>query len=73
MAIIYLVCIGRGRIPNTMYMLFEEFTIEEHPFRGITGFNTWYDSMDGIGYWVLYIDPMTGNIIYPINPMVPSE
>ncbi|NLW23489.1 MAG: hypothetical protein GXY88_09630 [Tissierellia bacterium] len=56
-----------------VYAVPGKFTIEEHPFRGITGFNTWYDSMDGIGYWVLYIDPMTGNIIYPINPMVPSE
>lgn len=48
------------------------FTLEEHPFRGITGFNTWYDSVDGIGYWVLYIDPIKGKVIYPINPMVPS-
>ncbi len=49
-----------------------KFTQEEHPFKGITGFNTWYDSLDGIGYWILYIDPITGKVIYPINPMVPS-
>ena len=48
------------------------FTPDEHPFKGITGFNTWYDSIDGIGYWILYIDPITGKVIYPINPMVPS-
>lgn len=48
------------------------FTIEEQPFKGITGFNTWYESTEGIGYWVLYIDPMTGKIIHPINPMVPA-
>ncbi|MCF6464330.1 hypothetical protein [Clostridium sp. Cult2] len=50
-----------------------KFTLEEHPFRGITGFNTWYDSVDGVGYWVLYIDPITGKVIHPINPMVPSR
>lgn len=49
------------------------FAIKEHPFKGITGFNTWYESIDNIGYWILYIDPMTGKIIYPINPMVPTE
>lgn len=49
------------------------FTIDEHPFRGITGFNTWYESIDGVGYWLLYIDPLTGETIYPINPMVPTE
>ena len=48
-----------------------KFTIEEHPFRGITGFNTWYEAIDSMGYWLLYIDPMTGEIIHPLNPMVP--
>lgn len=49
-----------------------KFAIEEHPFKGITGFNTWYESTNGIGYWILYIDPMTGKRIYPLNPMVPA-
>ena len=49
-----------------------KFTVEEHPFKGITGFSTWYESFDEIGYWILYIDPMTGKIIYPLNPMVPA-
>ena len=48
------------------------FTTLEHPFRGSTGFNTWYESKDGLGYWLLYIDPMTGKILYPINPMIPT-
>jgi hypothetical protein len=48
------------------------FTVEEHPFKGITGFNTWYESTNGLGYWILYIDPMTGKIIYPLNPMIPA-
>jgi hypothetical protein len=56
-----------------VYAIPGKFTIEEHPFKGITGFNTWYDSVDGIGYWILYIDPLTGKVIYPINPMIPKD
>lgn len=56
-----------------VYAIPGRFTINEHPFKGITGFNTWYESIDGIGYWILYIDPMTGKTIYPINPMIPIE
>lgn len=56
-----------------VYAVPGRFTVEEHPFKGITGFNTWYDSIDGVGYWILYIDPLMGKIIYPINPMVPID
>lgn len=49
-----------------------KFIIEEHPFKGTTGFNTWYESKDGLGYWILYIDPMTGKVIRIINPMIPE-
>lgn len=55
-----------------MYGVPGMFVTEEHPFKGITGFNTWYESANGLGYWILYIDPMTGEIIYPLNPMVPA-
>ncbi len=56
-----------------VYAVPGRFTIDEHPFKGITGFNTWYESIDGVGYWLLYIDPLTGETIYPINPMIPTE
>lgn len=49
------------------------FTIEDHPQRGTTGFNTWFEGRENIGYWLLYIDPTTGRIIYPINPMIPKD
>lgn len=49
------------------------FISEDHPQNGTTGFNTWYESKDGLGYWLLYIDPETGRIIYPINPMIPKD
>ena len=49
------------------------FTSEDHPQRGTTGFNTWFEGQDNIGYWLLYIDPSAGRIIYPINPMIPKD
>lgn len=54
-----------------MYGIPGTFTSLEHPYRGVTGFNTWFESADGIGYWVLYINSMTGKVIFPINPMTP--
>lgn len=60
---------------ETLYYIYGipgRFAIEEHPFRGVTGFNTWYESIEGMGYWLLYIDPITGEIIHPLNPMIPS-
>lgn len=50
-----------------------KFKTEEHPQKGTTGFNTWFESNNGLGYWLLYIDPTNGRIIYPINPMMPIE
>lgn len=55
-----------------MYGVPGRFVTEEHPFKGITGFSTWYESINGLGYWILYIDPMTGKIIHPLNPMIPA-
>ena len=54
-----------------MYGIPGTFTSSEHPYRGVTGFNTWFESEDGIGYWILYINSMTGKVIFPINPMTP--
>lgn len=50
-----------------------KFTKENHPQRGQTGFNTWFESNDDDGYWILFIDPLTGKVIHPINPMVPID
>ena len=60
---------------ETLYYIYGipgRFVMEEYPFRGVTGFNTWYESIEGMGYWLLYIDPMTGEIVHPINPMIPA-
>lgn len=49
------------------------FYKDEQPHGGVTGFNTWFPSNEISGYWLLYIDPLTGKVIYPINPMIPTE
>lgn len=49
------------------------FKKDEHPNRGEGGFNTWYEGEGTEGYWIIYIDPMTGKVVYPVNPMNPME
>lgn len=49
------------------------FYKDEHPHGGTTGFNTWFSGNDTIGYWLLYIDPLTGKVIFPVNPMNPVD
>lgn len=56
-----------------IYAVPGEFTKEEHPQDGNTGFNTYFEGNDGLGYWLLYIDPLTGKVMYPINPMNPID
>lgn len=50
------------------------FNIAEHPYNGATGFNTWLkdkNSSDELGYWLIYIDALSGKIVNPINPTIP--
>lgn len=61
-----------GEIKYYVYGVPGSFSIYEHPYRGATGFNTWYPSNDGLGYWLLYINPRTGKVLYPLNPMIPT-
>lgn len=49
------------------------FSKEDHPHKGTTGFNTWFEGKDVDGYWLLYIDPLHGKVIYPANPMIPNK
>lgn len=49
------------------------FTRAEHPFGGKTGFNTYFEGSEIDGYWLLYIDPLHGRVIYPANPMTPND
>lgn len=63
----------KNEVKFYVYAVPGRFTIEDHPQRGATGFNTWFEGRDNDGYWLLYIDPISGRIIYPINPMIPIE
>lgn len=49
------------------------FYTDEHPHNGATGFNTWFAGNEIPGYWLIYIDPLNGKVIYPVNPMKPME
>ena len=55
-----------------VYALPGDYSLEEHPNEGLFGFNTWYEGVDQVGYWLLYIDPMTGRIVDPMDPIDPS-
>lgn len=50
-----------------------EFTANEHPYGGTNGFNSWYQGRHMEGYWVIYIDPMTGKPVHPVIPMIPLD
>lgn len=50
-----------------------QFIQDEHPYNGINGFNTWYQGKNIEGYWIIYIDPMTGKPVYPQIPMIPMD
>lgn len=53
-----------------------KFTISEHPYNGTTGFSTWLkdkNSSDGLGYWLMYIDALSGKIVNPVNPTIPTK
>lgn len=49
------------------------FYKDEHPHGGTSGFNTWFEGNEMLGYWLIYIDALTGEVIYPQNPMMPMD
>lgn len=60
------------RVKYYIYAIPGEFTLEEHPDSGMSGFKTWFEGVEEVGYWLLYIDPLTGRIVEPMDPMNPS-
>lgn len=50
-----------------------KFIKSEHPNKGSNGFNTWYPGVNAEGYWIIYIDPMTGKEVVPFNTMNPVD
>lgn len=61
----------KDEVKYYLYAVPGKFTSMEHPFRGLTGFNTWFDSNENFGYWLIYIDPLNGKVVFPLNPMIP--
>lgn len=49
------------------------FSEDEHPYGGKTGFSTWFEGQGDNGYWIIYIDPMTGKSVESPIPMVPID
>ena len=49
------------------------FTQDEHPYKGAKGFNTWHPGQNSEGYWLIFIDPMTGKPVDNPVPMVPID
>lgn len=53
------------------------YLYKDQPFQGMTGFIYWYPLEDknpekgDYGYWLLHIDAMTGNVVFPMKPTIP--
>ncbi|KNF09811.1 hypothetical protein CLPU_2c02630 [Gottschalkia purinilytica] len=54
-----------------------KFTKVDQPYGGATGFVTWIEKSgsneERLGYWIVYIDALTGKIVTPLNPTIPKE
>lgn len=61
------------KVKYYVYAVPGHFSSAEHPNRGVDGFNTWIKGKNNIGYWIVYIDPMTGKPVYPKVPMAPQN
>ncbi|WP_202708124.1 hypothetical protein [Sporosalibacterium faouarense] len=46
-----------------------QYTRREQPHRGATGFTKWRKKKgnNGLGYWIIHIDPTTGRVVNPQN------
>jgi hypothetical protein len=67
----------RGKLKYIIYGMPGFFTLSDQPFNGMTGFVYWKpikENMRGShdeGYWLLYIDAKTGQIVVPNGPTPP--
>ena len=50
-----------------------KFSSDEHPYNGASGFNIWYPGVNTEGYWIIYIDPITGKPVDVPIPMMPMD
>lgn len=61
------------KVKYFVYGIPGSFTQEEHPYKGANGFNTWHPGQNTEGYWIIFIDPMTGKLVDAQIPMVPID
>ena len=57
------------KIRHYVYGIPGKFTEEDQPYGGKTGFVTWFEKEeddDNLGYWIIYIDALTGSIVRPL-------
>jgi hypothetical protein len=56
-----------------------KYSYTDQPFQGMTGFVSWYPienkkpEKGDYGYWLLHIDAMTGNAVFPMKPTIPPK
>lgn len=60
-----------GKITSLIYGVPGEFTKEEQPYKGVTGFKNWSysnkEKASKCGYWLAFVNPKTGDITEPPN------
>lgn len=61
------------KVKYFLYGIPGTFTMGEHPNGGMSGFNTWMEGRNVEGYWIVYIDPLTGKPVEVSNPMLPVD
>lgn len=61
------------KVKYFVYGIPGNFTQGEHPYRGASGFNTWHPGQNIEGYWLIFIDPMTGKPVDITVPMMPID
>lgn len=59
----------KGEIVKFVYGIPGEFTKEEQPYKGVTGFKNWSygnkENNDKYGYWLAFVNPKTGETTEP--------
>lgn len=56
---------NKGKITHYIYGIPGRYERKEHPHGGATGFVSWIEDKDKIGYWLLYVNANTGKIVKP--------
>lgn len=61
------------KVKYFVYGIPGNFTQDEYPHKGANGFNVWHPGQNTEGYWLMFIDPMTGRPVNTPVPMIPID